>query len=1010
MADDIQQIRAFLTRLQGRERVLLLGKGILVGLLGLLVGALLIAVLLSAGVSRHASIIFAVLSVLGAIGGLIWSMWGWRAAGETHRQARLVEGLVPELRSRLLTAIDWETKDRGNVSEALLARAVMRARVLALKVTPAEVHSTRPLKQAGARFGGGVIVVLLAGWLLPIGPWEAIEVLLRGRAAVAAQTLDEASLNESGEFALVGDIVLSYTFPEYTGMDTLEVPNSDGTIHAPPGTRVRITARTAEAYEAAAIQINDGEPREVRLAGGRDIEATIEVEGEGSYRFILVRGQQLDQSQTFRIVVDADAPPVVSMESDSQVAAPVNQPLRLQWKAQDDFGLERVVLEIEQDGEVREFELRRPLDGDPELSGSVFMTPQELGLKSGSKARMRIVAYDNDWMAGGKRGESVEVEVDVLGPQAQGRRLAGYIRELRDALVLVLADYLVEDLPPASTQQGMLRWAESARKRYDPVRDLMKRQWGDETPSSTDGKQVSEVLESGARLIRFTVTTYDPSSGRRVTARDAETFAALHGEQLQQLEQAVYLLDMMLQRVGLQQLAEKAAELAEEARELTQFAKENPDAAALLARLDQLQRLMSRLAEAASRLDNGQTQEFVNSRTNEASNLMDEIRKAISEGRLEDAQKMLDQLAENLKQLSEGLGEQMSQQQQGDNQMSEQFDQLMEELDQLAQEQEQLANQLAEARQQEDDQAQRQAEAWEDVLELAILARDKSTEATEAVGDGSGWRVQSVGRMSRFQAAAADVVDAVRARDVEATVERVEQALRQSQIAAAAIDNELKRARPRQEAVPDGVRVALERTGEAVEALEKILELIEQQLENQQQESQQMQELAQQLAEQQQQLNQQQQKLEQQVRGLEQQMPTADGSASEAMQQAGDAMQRAEQRLQQGESMPGEGHQRDASGRLRSARDALQQQMAQYGQMQQRMQQMQGQRSGQGQQQQPQDDKGQGPSARSFEIPAPEEFQTPEEYRRALLEGMEADVPDEYKALKKRYYEELVRQ
>jgi hypothetical protein len=44
------------------------------------------------------------------------------------------------------------------------------------------------------------------------------------------------------------------------------------------------------------------------------------------------------------------------------------------------------------------------------------------------------------------------------------------------------------------------------------------------------------------------------------------------------------------------------------------------------------------------------------------------------------------------------------------------------------------------------------------------------------------------------------------------------------------------------------------------------------------------------------------------------------------------------------------------------------------------------------------------------ELPSPEEFRTPEEYRQALLEGMEGDVPEEYRALKKRYYEELVSQ
>ena len=49
-------------------------------------------------------------------------------------------------------------------------------------------------------------------------------------------------------------------------------------------------------------------------------------------------------------------------------------------------------------------------------------------------------------------------------------------------------------------------------------------------------------------------------------------------------------------------------------------------------------------------------------------------------------------------------------------------------------------------------------------------------------------------------------------------------------------------------------------------------------------------------------------------------------------------------------------------------------------------------------------------SSHQIEIPAPESFQTPEAYRKALLEGMEAEVPDEYRALKQRYYEELVRQ
>ena len=44
------------------------------------------------------------------------------------------------------------------------------------------------------------------------------------------------------------------------------------------------------------------------------------------------------------------------------------------------------------------------------------------------------------------------------------------------------------------------------------------------------------------------------------------------------------------------------------------------------------------------------------------------------------------------------------------------------------------------------------------------------------------------------------------------------------------------------------------------------------------------------------------------------------------------------------------------------------------------------------------------------ELPGAEEFRTPEEYRKALLEGMEGEVPEEFRAMKKRYFEELVGQ
>jgi hypothetical protein len=134
-------------------------------------------------------------------------------------------------------------------------------------------------------------------------------------------------------------------------------------------------------------------------------------------------------------------------------------------------------------------------------------------------------------------------------------------------------------------------------------------------------------------------------------------------------------------------------------------------------------------------------------------------------------------------------------------------------------------------------------------------------------------------------------------------------------------------------------------------------------------------------------------------------MPTGDGSAQKAMERAGESMENAERSLEQGRAMPAAGYGKNASVELGAAADALREEQAAREQLQNETQRMRDGQTPQGQQ-----ESGNSPVGNMAELPAPEEFHTPEEYREALLQGMEADVPDEFQALKKRYYEELVHQ
>ena len=161
-------------------------------------------------------------------------------------------------------------------------------------------------------------------------------------------------------------------------------------------------------------------------------------------------------------------------------------------------------------------------------------------------------------------------------------------------------------------------------------------------------------------------------------------------------------------------------------------------------------------------------------------------------------------------------------------------------------------------------------------------------------------------------------------------------------------------------------------------------------------------------------LNQRQQQLEEELEGARQQarelqrgFPVRPEGLQEGLQDAGEQMGQASEDLGRARPMQAEGAQEMAAQRIRDARESLERAMEQARQQAMQLSQPSGRQEGG----RPKDDGTEDQSSRAeVELPSPEEFRTPEEYRRALLEGMQGDVPEEYRALKKRYYEELVHQ
>ena len=371
----------------------------------------------------------------------------WKPWSEQQTIVDFVETRVPALKGRSYLALDIDPPE-----SFLRTRALSAVHRILDQISPRSLLSHAPLKQASRIF---VLTMLLLGvgeWRLSIPPSAAF-LSLQSQGQYALEQAKDATVREDAQVT-IGDIVIEYTFPEYTNMTPVTIPNSNGEIHAPQGTSVVLKAKTLERFKAVQLELN-GVVQSASLNFGREVVADFELTEEGAYRFLFFDGEHQLPSQEFPLVFDDDDPPVVSLEIKS-TQIPSNRSIPMTWTATDDFGLERVILEVEHNGNTRQIVLRKPNQNRLKMGAKIRRSVEELGLKGGDVATLRLVAYDNqapfseslepqvDGQPFGKKGVSAPIEIQILTPQMSADQMKQLNKRLRDSLVLVLADYLVE--------------------------------------------------------------------------------------------------------------------------------------------------------------------------------------------------------------------------------------------------------------------------------------------------------------------------------------------------------------------------------------------------------------------------------------------------------------------------------------------------------------------------------------------------------------------------------------
>ena len=551
----------------------------------------------------------------------------------------------------------------------------------------------------------------------------------------------------------------------------------------------------------------------------------------------------------------------------------------------------------------------------------------------------------------------------------------------------------------------MLAWAGNAARRLDPVDALVEQYWDAFQANTVESLIVDEVRRVSGSLLRFAQSISSARSDEPIRGPDLESFAGLRSDLIKRSEQAILMLDQMVRYQALAKLNRLAQTMAQQGTALEERNETGARIEEVLGRLDGIENQSGQLRQAAQDFNGGDLSEFVEGSLDDADRLMERIREEVGQNQEEAGRRRIPTLAENLRMMAAGVDHMQRQMEAEGEEMENMLEELKEELERLETEERALQEQTVAARERYGQGQDSIANLWARAEALAAAAFQKVSEVAEGADTSLGFTSQELLLAQEGSEQVSRVQQAVGGRDLESARLEVSRAIpRVARAQEAMIWREARRDEAGR-SVPEAdiLQQKLRASTASLEELSDLLQSLDASLNSA---SPELQEASQGLSLRQRQLEGETQEAREMAAQLSEQLPMGAPGLNEGMDGAVREMDRARDSLSRARTVEAEGAEGAAADRLKQAQEALEQAAAAMAQMQEAMR-GEGQ-SGERSQAQRGDEEEQ--HREPIEIPAPEEFQTPEEYRKALLEGMQGEVPSEFEALKRRYYEELVRQ
>jgi hypothetical protein len=1018
--------------LTGTSVALLLGAGL--SFLG--ASAAVIAVVeMTIGLGAGAFVLLRYGKVLGAIRSpAALARWVDRAIDE--------ERALPKDRIALISAVELE-RDRGRFGESasLGDAAIASATTGALHLdTPRIVRdkTQRSLKARLVPFGGSFAVIAVLAILEPRHLLSAIAAL------TAIGTIDNP-LSPLPPEPRLDDIKLTYRFPAYTERMQRIVQGGSGDIRALPGTEVVIETRARDDLQQATLLVANGAEGEsaeaVQLAAevdGRHIRATMVISRAGRYRFRLrtERGELMEERRGHDIELELDDPPEVTLLEPEESPLEVNERdrLNLVFDAKDDFGLGDIFFSWRVIGSTREG--KEPLTsasrGMKRYPGSAQLELAQLKLRPGDRVAYTLEARDNDTVNGPKIGASATKELRIYSKTAHHEQVLSLQEQAVDELVHILGDNLealFEMKAEAEPYKKQLDTSDAIVERAFAADQLLRKTIASVRKDPLGRRAVADAFESAraqlltdGRGFRGTlVNARRAFVAKRTPDKDSSKSAQKsQGVMVTSLEKnVVYLADLLNDQrmIDAESLLKDLRAAEQELKKALEAYKNAPDddkRKALSQAIREIKQRIKDIMQQLAKLKGSIPTDFVNPdalKTKDSESSMEDVQRLIEEGDLDGAMSELDRLLKETEDM-------MSQMQNGREELGsreyseiqEQAERMWRDLTALEKEQRDLAKKTERMSKEVLDRMKSRlgdansfVEKQKKRLQQAQQGLDRAKSGTHVIeGD---LHDQAARRIE-------DGIKALEARDFGAAKEmvqeaavdmeqleqdasrRAEQARRFGDLfggggSAEKAERELRRTRPILEEVLRDIEKLMP-PPDSLLSKEERAELDHQ-------------------AERQQQLKDRADRLGEEMEKLGKELPIVGQGTRQMLGEAGSAMQQAGGSLGQGDAPSGLNQERRALDALSRLKQELEKRAGQSqsqggGGVPLPFGQPEGNESG------GQEREGDGRfNDQHVEIPKPEQYKAPAEFRQDILEAAKQGTVEDYKEAVRRYYEELVK-